>query len=109
VAVLAVDMPEVTSTTFERLLAALDDRTEGVVLVDGTGRRQPLCALYRRTALERARPADRADEHGLSVRRLVGSMRLAEVPAVGAEAQDVDTWQDLHGLRTRSARINLDT
>lgn len=109
VAVLAVDMPEVTSTTFERLLAALDDRSEGVVLVDGTGRRQPLCALYRRTALERARPADRVDEHGLPVRRLVGSMRLAEVPAVGAEAQDVDTWQDLHGLRTQVPRTNLDT
>jgi hypothetical protein len=69
------------------------------VLVDADGRRQTLAGVYRLSALTTARPASPEDEHGLPVRRLVGGLRLAEVPAVGDEARDVDTWEDLRDLR----------
>jgi molybdopterin-guanine dinucleotide biosynthesis protein A len=95
VAVLAVDMPQVSGATFERLGRALDEASDGALLVDGRGRRQLLCGVYRTAALRRARPADRAAEHGLPVRRLLDPLRLVEVPARSGEARDVDTWDDL--------------
>jgi len=101
VCVLAVDTPRVTAATVARLVWAVeaDATVEGAVLVDGAGRRQTLVGVYRWAALQAARPADREREHGLPVRRLVGLLRLAEVPAVGDEARDVDTWEDLRDLR----------
>ena len=104
VCVLAVDMPRVTVDTVARLSAAATDldasgqSVDGAVLVDGSGRRQPLAAVYHRSALETARPRDREDEAGLPAHVLVAGMRLAEVPAVGEEARDVDTWADLADL-----------
>lgn len=101
VCVLAVDMPKVNAGTVARLTWAVeaDPGVDGAVLVDETGRRQPLAAVYRLPSLRAARPADHAAEHGLPVRRLVGDLRLAEVPTVGDEARDVDTPEDLADLR----------
>ena len=100
VCVLAVDMPRVDAGTVARLTWAVegDPDVDGAVLVDAEGRRQTLAAVYRLSALAAARPADPEKEHGLPVRRLVGLLRLAEVPAVGAETRDVDTWEDLRDL-----------
>jgi molybdopterin-guanine dinucleotide biosynthesis protein A len=100
VVVLAVDMPRVTAATVARLVwaAEADPTVDGAVLLDREGRRQPLAASYRRTALASARPAGRGLEHGLPMRRLVGALRLAEVPAVGDEGLDVDTWADLRAF-----------
>jgi molybdopterin-guanine dinucleotide biosynthesis protein A len=100
VCVLAVDMPRVNSGTVARLTWAVeaDPAVEGAVLVDPEGRRQTLAAVYRTASLRAARPADRAEEHGLPVRRLVGGLRLAEVPVVGNEAVDIDSWTDLRHL-----------
>ncbi len=97
VCVLAVDMPRVTARTFVRLVREVHgaDGIDGALLVDADGRRQPLCAVYRRSALERVRPAARAAAHGLPVRRLLAPLRLAEVAAAPGEAHDVDTWDDL--------------
>lgn len=111
VMVLAVDMPRVGPGTFARLTDALQapppgaagedepGRPDGAMLVGSDGRRQPLCAVYRFAALQRARPARREDEHGLPVHRLVGGLHMVEVPEVAAEARDVDTWADLRALR----------
>jgi molybdopterin-guanine dinucleotide biosynthesis protein A len=99
VAVLAVDMPRVGPGTFARLVAVLAPEHDGAMLVDANGRRQPLCAVYRRTALERARPENREHEHGLAVRALIEPLSLVEVAAVDQEADDVDTWSDLRALR----------
>ena len=101
VCVLAVDMPKVNAGTIARLTWAVeaDPGVDGAVLVDATGHRQPLAAVYRLPSLRAARPADRAAEHGLPVRRLVGDLRLVEVPTVGDEARDVDTPEDLADLR----------
>jgi len=100
VAVLAVDMPRVNAGTVARLTWAVeaDADVDGAVLVDAGGRQQTLAAVYRTASLEAARPADRSQEHGLPVRRLVGGLRLAEVPVVGEEALDVDRWEDLRHL-----------
>jgi molybdopterin-guanine dinucleotide biosynthesis protein A len=104
IAVLAVDMPQVGPGTFARLVEALavgqdGAMNDGAVLVDSAGRRQPLCAVYRREALSRARPLDLEQEHGLAVRALIEQLSLVEVPAVDGEADDVDTWSDLRTLR----------
>jgi molybdopterin-guanine dinucleotide biosynthesis protein A len=103
VCALAVDMPRVEAGTVARLTWAVegDPDADAACLVDAEGRRQPLAAVYRVAALQRARPADPQDEHGLAMHRLVGSLRLVEVPVVGDEARDVDTWQDLQRLRDR--------
>jgi molybdopterin-guanine dinucleotide biosynthesis protein A len=100
VAVLAVDMPHLHAATLARLVWAVeaDPQVEGAVLVDATGRRQTLAAVYRSAALAAAR-AGAGREHGLPMRRLVEPLRLVEVPAVGDEARDVDTWADLDILR----------
>jgi molybdopterin-guanine dinucleotide biosynthesis protein A len=101
VAVLAVDMPKVNSGTVARLTWAVEaDRdVDGAVLIDPDGRRQPLAAVYRVAALAAARPTDPDQQQGLSMRRLVGELRLVEVPAVGDETRDVDTWDDVRALR----------
>jgi molybdopterin-guanine dinucleotide biosynthesis protein A len=96
VVVLAVDMPLVTAATVRRLMLSADD--DGALLLDGAGRRQYLCAIYRAEALVAAAPAQE-QRHGLAVRRLVSGLRLAEVPSVGGESHDVDTWDDLLALR----------
>jgi molybdopterin-guanine dinucleotide biosynthesis protein A len=106
VAVLAVDMPLVTPATFRRLAdaltrpAAAGSKIDGAVLVDEHRRRQPLCAVYDVSALRAARPAP-GEEHGLSMRALLEPLRLVEVPTVGDEARDVDTWEDVRELRER--------
>ena len=76
VVVLAVDMPLVTPETVVRLgLAADADRDgDGALLVDGDGRRQYLCALYRTEALLAAAPPLEA-QHGLAMRRLLDGLR----------------------------------
>jgi molybdopterin-guanine dinucleotide biosynthesis protein A len=101
VVVLAVDMPRIDAGTVARLAWAVeaDPAVDGAVLLDPTGRRQTLAAVYRHAALVAARPSGPEDEHGLPVRRLVGGLRLADVPAVGDEARDVDTWESLRDLR----------
>ena len=99
VCVLAVDMPRVHAGTVARLTRAAESSPgDGAVLVDRDGTRQTLAAVYRRAALETARPAEPARERGLSVRRLVGGLDLVEVPTLGDEARDVDTWSDLRDL-----------
>jgi molybdopterin-guanine dinucleotide biosynthesis protein A len=102
VAVLAVDMPKVNAGTVARLTWAVegDPVLDGALLVDAGGRRQLLAAVYRLSALLAARPERLEDQHGLPVRRLVAPLRLAEVPAVGDEARDVDTWADVRDLRS---------
>lgn len=103
VCVLAVDMPRVTPATVARLVDTVraEADADGAVLVDPDGRRQTLAGVYRWTALTSARPVDREEEHGMSIRSLVDRMRLVGVTAVGDEAHDVDTWEDVRELRER--------
>lgn len=97
VAVLAVDMPKVNAGTIARLTWAVEaGGYDGAVLEDADGRTQPLCAVYRVAALTEKRPDD---VHALSMKRLLAALTLDRVPAVGGEARDIDTWEDLVELR----------
>lgn len=93
VVVLAADMPHVTATTVSRLLLAARE-TGGSCLVDGDGRRQ-LAAVVSVDAVL-AIP----DPRGRPMRALFESYDVRPVPAIGREAEDVDTWADLTRLRT---------
>jgi molybdopterin-guanine dinucleotide biosynthesis protein A len=101
VAVTAVDMPRLNAGTIARLTWAVEASpdVDAAVLRDAGGRRQWLAAVYRWSALQAARPADLAAEHGLPMHRLVAALRVVEVAAVGEEARDVDTLADLAALR----------
>jgi molybdopterin-guanine dinucleotide biosynthesis protein A len=93
--VLAVDMPLVSRATVHRLTDAA--REDGAVLVDAGGRTQHLCAVYSLAALA---TAEAGAGHGVSMRDLVAGLRLAPVAAIGEEARDLDTWEDLADLRS---------
>jgi hypothetical protein len=98
VIVLAVDMPAVTAGTVRRLVRAAGRGTaargsDGAVLTDD-GRRH-LAMVVRREALDRVRP-DVVE--GAAMRGLWAALDLAEVPARGSEAGDVDTEGDLSTL-----------
>lgn len=96
VAVLAVDMPRVRPATFERLLAAGSGH-DGALLVGPDGRRQ-LCGVLSVALLDAVAPQPEF-RPGLAMHRLLSLLDLAEVPAVGDEARDVDSWADLRDLR----------
>ena len=95
VGVLAVDMPRVTPATMRRLREAGAGR-DGAFLADADGRRQ-LAGVLDAAALARVRPGLEA-QHGMALHRLLATLDLAEVPAIGDEAVDIDSWSDLRDL-----------
>jgi molybdopterin-guanine dinucleotide biosynthesis protein A len=95
VAVLAVDMPRLTMSTLRRLTDAAVDR-DGAVLVGPDGRRQ-LALVVSAARLQEIRP-DHEHQHDLALWRLLAPLDLVEVPSLGDEHRDVDTWADLRDL-----------
>jgi molybdopterin-guanine dinucleotide biosynthesis protein A len=94
IAVLAVDHPGVTPTTFRRLTAALRGRgLRGAVLAQD-GRRQYGVGIYSAGAL-RWSIFQRTAWHDVALRSLLGPLVDVEVAALGAEADDLDTPDDL--------------
>lgn len=99
VAVLAADHPHVTGATVSRLLCAVGDGdAPGAVLADPADRAQWLVGVWRVDVLRRAMPAEVQDQ---PVRRVFAELAPVRVPAVDAEASDVDTPDDLRGARDR--------
>ncbi|MDH6140450.1 molybdopterin-guanine dinucleotide biosynthesis protein A [Kitasatospora sp. GP30] len=99
VLLLAADLPFLDRRTVQRLLAALDD-AEAVMLVDATGRDQPLAAAYR-TAPLRASLAALGAPAGRPLRRLVAPLDTARLADPGEAAYDCDTWEELAHARER--------
>jgi molybdopterin-guanine dinucleotide biosynthesis protein A len=99
--VLAVDHPGVTPATFARLVDALP-RTgaDGAALVQD-GRRQYGVGVYSAGALRHS-IGRRPSWHGVALRLLLDPLVEVEVPAVGHEAADVDTPEDLRRWCARS-------
>ena len=95
VGVLAVDMPRVTPATMRRLRDGAVGR-DGAFLVDAAGRRQ-LAGVVDAARLSVVRPGLEA-QHGMALHRLLAPLDLADVPTVGDESVDVDTWADLRDL-----------
>lgn len=90
---LAGDLPYVDAETVGRLLATGHQTGQGAVLVDAEGRRQHLSVALPADLL-RQRAAGR-DWTNASMRTLLGGVTLTEIPALGREAQDVDSPVDL--------------
>lgn len=103
VLLLAADLPFLDERTAHRLVTALDsgpDAPEAAVLVDASGRDQPLAAAYRTTAL-RAALAALGDPAGLPLRRLTGALRTVRLADTDDVAYDCDTWDELARARDR--------
>jgi molybdopterin-guanine dinucleotide biosynthesis protein A len=90
IGVLAVDMPHITSATFDRLASAAQGHT-GAFLSDADGRRH-LAGVLLADAVPRLTPTQR---HGLAMRRFLADLDIVTVAAIGNEGDDVDTWADL--------------
>jgi len=98
-AVTAGDLPHV-GAAMPALLAAsaeLPDNVDGVLAVDGSGRRQPLLAIYRTAALRRA-VAGLPSPENLPVRRLLETLTLRELALPDEWCADIDTPEDAAGL-----------
>jgi molybdopterin-guanine dinucleotide biosynthesis protein A len=95
VVVLAADLPGVRRSTVDRLVAAIG-AGDGAVLVDAAGQRQWLLGAWRVPALRAALPAT---VENASLRRVLGGLVVAELPAERGEADDIDTPEDLERHR----------
>jgi molybdopterin-guanine dinucleotide biosynthesis protein A len=109
VVVLAADMPFV-GTAVPALVAAVAGH-EGAVLVDATGRDQPLAGAYRRAALAArlAACASAGGGRGVPMYRLVAGLDLARVPDSGEAGTDCDTWADVDRVRRLGAARHAGT
>lgn len=102
VVVLAGDLPFTTGVP-EHLVDLLVDGdgegpADGVVPVDGEGRRQGLCAAYRVTALRTALASIAVED--APVWRLLDALRLRELATLPPDwFRDVDTPEDLAAVR----------
>ncbi|GAA2523102.1 molybdenum cofactor guanylyltransferase [Pilimelia columellifera] len=102
VAVLAGDLPLLTTAAVTLLQSALTERYDAAVYVDAAGRRQWLCALWRADALAAALTALPAGPAGASMRELYASARCAETTWSDPGPPpwfDCDTYDDLRQAR----------
>ncbi|MDR2975165.1 MAG: NTP transferase domain-containing protein [Propionibacteriaceae bacterium] len=102
VAAVACDIPKVASAlTFLLATAAQIETTapvEAIVAVDEEGRRQWLCALYRRSALRRAAAALPYGGSGESARALIGGLATVEQAVPVGSTADIDTMEQARQL-----------
>jgi len=106
VALLAVDLPAVTAALPLVLSEAdpADRRAEAWLGWEPEGGRQPLLAVYRSDALERALAAlrlERGSLYGASLRSVVERLTVREVALTASLTADIDTPEQL----ARSLRI----
>lgn len=105
VVVIAVDAPFAASAV-PRLLAALPGHDaamcEAAMLIDDTGRRQPLLAAYATEALRHRNAA--GPWANRSVHDLVDGLAVVDVQPVGDEWLDVDTPDDARRARAAATR-----
>jgi molybdopterin-guanine dinucleotide biosynthesis protein A len=103
VAVLACDLPFVTVDTLRSLVDAVasgGDAADGAQLVDESGRRQPLAAVYRSDRL-RATISSLVQVSNTPIRAMLEGVTMLDVTAVPEQAWDCDTWADLDRARRR--------
>jgi len=102
--VCAGDMPCLSAEAISRLAACRDEGTDAVVPT-WDGRREPLHALYRRSALERAVESVPTDA---GVQSVCSVLSTTDVPVTGASdpltrsLRNVNTPEDLERIRTGS-------
>lgn len=93
--VLACDSPHAANAV-PSLAAAASASNRGAVIGVDRGRRQPLLAMYRRSALEEALAAGALE--GSSMQSLLERLEIDEVVLPAGSARDVDTWEDANEL-----------
>ncbi|WP_433212752.1 molybdenum cofactor guanylyltransferase [Dactylosporangium sp. CS-047395] len=95
VALLAADLPYLSGRAIRVLVRGLGAK-DGAVFVDGEGRRQLLCGVWRVAALRRA-IEQFGEPSGGSLKRLIQHLEVNEVRWDGARAPyfDCDTEEDL--------------
>ncbi len=93
VAVLAGDLPFVRAVDVEVLRSSLGE-SGAAVAIDDTGRRQPLLAVYRASALRAALPCEVS---GARLMAVLDRLHVVEVPLTGTPPPwlDCDTAEDL--------------
>jgi molybdopterin-guanine dinucleotide biosynthesis protein A len=98
VVVLAADVP-FAQTAVPRLVDALlaEPAADAAMIVDANGRRQPLIAAYRLHSLRAV--AGARDWTDQPVRALIETLEVVEISAVGPEALDCDTPEQLDAAR----------
>jgi molybdopterin-guanine dinucleotide biosynthesis protein A len=98
VALLSADLPFFTATVLSGLSGGLDRGDDVAVLVDGDGRRQWLCAVWRLPALRRLL-APFGDAAGVAMRDVVAHAGVKEVEWGGGSGPppwfDCDTDEDI--------------
>ena len=96
VLVLACDMPEVASAVAALVESLPLEGSDGVLLLDASGMRQPLAAVYGRRALADAVAGLGASGtlDGASMRSLTASLDVRERRDAAGSTSDVDTWPD---------------
>jgi molybdopterin-guanine dinucleotide biosynthesis protein A len=110
-AVVACDLPFVTSELLARLLALRED-SEAVVPVQQDGRLQPLCALYRtvpcrsraRELIEQGERRPRALIAGVQARK-VSWEELADLEDASLFFMNVNTPEDYRQARSSSVEV----
>ena len=128
VVILACDMPLMTASVVDRLVARLveasdeatgatrsagvgmpDERTppDGVNLVDDGGHPQPLAAAYRTAALRLALRKV-GTQANASMRQLLSHLTISELPADARTTLDCDTWSDVERCRELLTRNALE-
>ena len=103
---IATDMPFAFSKAIN-LLNSMKSHDEALMYVDAEGFQQPLAALYRVEAVERAFAA-MGDVHGKSMRELVSHLTVVQIPAtpeVAGSLLDIDTAADLDRAITFAAEL----
>jgi molybdopterin-guanine dinucleotide biosynthesis protein A len=103
--VVAGDLPFLDAGTVEKLRAAVGEPSPpsgpaGAIVVDATGRDQPLVGCWSTEALRAALPSEPA---GTSMWRLLAPLQLARIPA-GMPLLDCDTPYELDMARAIAAR-----
>ena len=104
-ALLAVDMPWAGRLAAQLIAEFKSCDSAALVPVDGSGFRQPLCAVVRTEAL-RAALLELGDPYGRSLRDLLMLLDVRERPLDEAEmgwVDDIDTPDDLRKARSKSA------
>ncbi|MBF4576173.1 molybdenum cofactor guanylyltransferase [Frondihabitans sp. VKM Ac-2883] len=104
VLVLAADVPRAVEAVVTLREGVVErsgqDDPDGYAAVDDSGHRQPLLALYRTGSLRAVVREHEAagDLDGLSLRRLLGPLRVVDVPVATALSADVDSPDDARRL-----------
>jgi molybdopterin-guanine dinucleotide biosynthesis protein A len=92
----ATDMPFAVTKAIN-LLNSMKSHDEALMYVDAEGFQQPLAALYRVEAVERAF-AEMGEVHGKSMREFVSHLNVVQIlatPEVASSLIDIDTAADL--------------